>query len=316
MKCKGQAALKGFQGVCALAALALMFGCGQQNESLTEAKSLLKSDKRNRIELAANQLNRALEADLTNRDEAEARYLLGYYGSDLAVEKRAELFSEAARLEPRRYEDSLIHEALRDQAADIRDAVRMALAERYKSRKEPIRRALMDALKGKDNRARADAAWVLGYLAAQDSSLKDGLKQALTHKRMETRLNAVAAIEELAQHKPEAARSFIPELVEKIDGKPKRVWWKVWDREGEREAPETRALSVRALGTMGAVDELLGVLRNKGSSLRSDALQALIAAGESETSIDALLDLLQEDSDGADGWNSSRRNGRTLTQVR
>lgn len=314
MKRKNQAALKGFRGVCALAALALVLGCGQQNESLTEAKSLLKSDKRNRIELAANQLNQALEAELASRDEAETRYLLGYYGIDLSVEKRAELFSEAARLEPRRYEDSLIHEALRDQTADIREAVRLALAERYESRKEPIRRALMDALKGKDNRGRADAAWVLGYLAAEDSALKEGVQQALTHKRMETRLNAVAAIEELARHNPEAARSFIPELLEKIDGKPKRVWWKVWDREGEREAPETRALSVRALGTMGAVDKLLGVLRNKGSSLRSDALQALIAAGESDISINALLELLQED--GAGGWNSSRRNGRTLTQVR
>lgn len=314
MKRKNQAALKGFRGVCALAALALVLGCGQQNESLTEAKSLLKSDKRNRIELAANQLNQALEADLASRDEAETRYLLGYYGVNLSVEKRAELFSEAARLEPKRYEDSLIHEALRDQTADIREAVRLALAERYQSRKEPIRRALMDALKGKDNRGRADAAWVLGYLAAQDNALKEGVQQALTHKRMETRLNAVAAIEELARHDPEAARSFIPELLEKIDGKPKRVWWKVWDREGEREAPETRALSVRALGTMGAVDKLLGVLRNKGSSLRSDALQALIAAGESDISINALLELLQEDEAG--GWNSSRRNGRTLTQVR
>ena len=38
----------------------------------------------------------------------------------------------------------------------------------------------MDALKGKDNRGRADAAWVLGYLAAQDAALKEGVQQALT----------------------------------------------------------------------------------------------------------------------------------------
>ena len=291
-------------------------GCGQQHESLTEAKALLKSDKRNRIELAVRELNRALEAELTPRDEAEARYLLGYYDPDLSAEERTALFSEAARLEPRRYEEALIHEALRDRGEEIREAVREALALRYPERKEPIRRELLDALKSSDNRSRADAAWVLGYLAAQDTALHADLNDALSHKRMETRLNAVAAVAEMARRNPETAKRFVPSLLEKIEAKPKPVWWKFWNPEGERETPETRAMCVRALGEIGAVDELLAILRNKGSSLRSNALQAVAEAGGGETAVDALLEILKEDADQTDAWTSTRRAGRAVTQIR
>lgn len=295
--------------------LAALGGCGAQNEFLAEAKDLLKSDKRTRVELAVRQLTQAVETPMSAREEAETHYLLGYYRSG-TVEERAAHFTKALASEPKRYEEALIHEALRDNVPDVREAVRIALARQYKASPGRIRKELTDALEGKDNRSRHDAAWVIGHLAAEDAALATLIEDALDHKRMETRLNAILAVDELARRDAQKARRYIPQLLEKIEAAPKPTWKKLWMGEGERENPEVRALAVTTLGTIGATDEILKVLQNKGSSLRSNAMKALIAAGAGQTAVDVLLGLLEEPTAEDLRWTSRASSGRRAVQLR
>jgi hypothetical protein len=299
----------------------LAAGCGQQNEYLSEGKDILKSDKRRRVQLAVVQLRLAIEHEndppATPTDErAEARYLLAYYDEDLSVEEKAELFGDAVSIAPDKFEDRLIEEALRDKYRPIREAVRLALAGRYATHPERIRRNLVDALHGKENRSRNDAAWVLGYLAAEDMLLRDGLIEALADRRRQTRLSAVIAIDELARHDQSAARAAIPALWAKVAERPSSSSWKFWSAQGDREHPEVRILAVAALGTIGATEQLLTIVANKGSSLRADAMEALIASGEGGGGVSVLLGLLEMESDGSNLWTSTQSRGRTIVQVR
>ncbi|MAF09724.1 hypothetical protein CMK11_04670 [Candidatus Poribacteria bacterium] len=298
--------------ICALAAIG---GCGAQNEFLAEAKDLLKSDKRTRVELAVRQLTQAAETQMTAREEAETRYLLGYYQSG-TVEERAAHFTAALDREPKRYEEALIHEALRDNVPDVREAVRMALAKQYRNAPGRIRKELTDALEGKDNRSRHDAAWVIGHLAAEDDVLANLIGDSLDHKRMATRLNAILAVDELARRDATKAQRYVPQLLEKIESAPKPTWKKLWLGEGEREDPEVRALAVTTLGTIGATDEILKVLQNKGSSLRSNAMKALIASGAGESAVDVLLGLLEEPTAEELQWTSRASAGRRAVHLR
>ncbi|MBT5531851.1 hypothetical protein HOK31_02255 [Candidatus Poribacteria bacterium] len=298
--------------VCGLAAVA---GCGAQNEFLAEAKDLLKSDKRTRVELAVRQLKQAVETPMTEREEAETHYLLGYYES-ASVEERADHFTMALAREPKRYEEALIHEALRHNVPDVREAVRVALVKQYKSAPGRIRKELTDALEGKDNRSRHDAAWVIGYLAAEDGALANLIGDSLDHKRMATRLNAILAVDELARRDATKARRYVPQLLAKIESAPKPTWKKLWLGEGEREDPEVRALAVTTLGTIGATDEILKVLQNKGSSLRSNAMKALIASGAGESAVDVLLGLLVEPTAEELQWTSRASAGRRAVHLR
>ncbi len=304
----------------AIAVAIVVVGCGQQNEYLAEGKDLLKSDKRRRVELAVEQFRLAM-ADESGavptpvKERAEARYLLAYYDEDLTEDGRADLFLRSMEIAPDEFEDRVIHEALRDRYDPIREAVRLALARRYATEPDRVRKELLDGLTGKDNRGRNDAAWVLGYLAADDSSLRRELIDAMGHRRRETRLNAVIAIEELAARDPSAAEEAIPALLDKIQDRPKRVWWKVWRPGGVREAPEVRVLAVSALGSIGATDRLLEVLSNKGSSLRSNAMEALIESGASDRAVDVLLQLLETERADAKRWTSAQSLGRRIIEV-
>ncbi len=305
-------ALLAFALVSALAALG---GCGAQNEFLAEAKDLLKSDKRTRVELAVRQLTQAAETTMTPREDAETHYLLGYYQAGTA-EERAAHFTQAVTLEPKRYEEALIHEALRDNVPEVREAVRVAIAKQYRSAPGRIRKELKDALEGKDNRSRHDAAWIIGYLAATDEALAGVISNALDDKRMETRLNAILAVDELARQDAQKARRYVPQLLAKIEAAPKPTWKTLWMGDGEREDPEVRALAVTALGTIGATDEILKVLQNKGSSLRSNAMKALIASGAGETAVDVLLGLLEEPTADELQWASRASSGRRAVLLR
>jgi HEAT repeat protein len=305
-------------GVVAIAVLTvgIVDGCGVQNEYLAEGKDSLKSEKRNRITAAVEQFRVALKSSLSPKEEAETRYLLAYYDESLPLNDRVEHFVKACQLEPRKYEETLLYETLRDRDETVRNAVRLALAARFKENPARIRRELVKALNGKDNRDRYDAAWVVGYLAATDDALLDAIERALDHRRMETRLNAVIAVQELAQQNPQRAQQTIPALRNKIEAIPRRHWWKFWDREGERESPEVRQLAVAALGSMGAKDELLKVLSNKGSSLRTNAMDALIRAGGGEGSVDVLLGLLSDDTGDAIPWQTPRSVGHRTVRLK
>jgi tetratricopeptide (TPR) repeat protein len=299
--------------------LLLVAGCGAQNPYLGEGKDLLKSDKRRRVELAVEQFRLALtetsSPPLTSREEAETHYLLGYY-DDISVEERAEHFVRAAGLHARKYEDALIYEALRDRDESVRAAVRMALVRRYQDNRTRIRKELLKALHGKDNRNRYDAAWVLGSLAARDDALVNEIIRALDHRQMQTRLSAVIALEELARHDRQRALQAREVLLQKVEGRPRRTWWRFWSAEGEREHPEVRTLAVAVLGKVGATEELLGILSNKGSSLRANAMQALIESGGSESAVPVLLGLLREGSADAAPWTTTHSEGRRMVRLR
>ena len=305
-------------GVVGIAVLivGIVGGCGVQNEYLAEGKDSLKSDKRNRIPVAVEQFHMALKSSLSAKEEAETRYLVGYYDESLPLDERVEHFVKACQLEPRKYEETLLYETLRDRDETVRNAVRLALVARFKESPGRIRRELVKALTGKDNRDRYDAAWVMGYLAATDDALLDEVERALGHRRMETRLNSVIAVQELAKENPQRAQKTIPSLRNKIEAIPRLRWWKFWDREGERESPEVRQLAVAALGTMGAKDELLKILSNKGSSLRTNAMDALIRSGVGEQSVDVLLGLMSEDAGEAIPWQTPRSVGHRIVRLK
>ena len=66
-------------------------------------------------------------------------------------------------------------------------------------------------------------------------------------------------------------------------------------RERDREDPEIRGLAVEALGKIGgtAVEKLVEIVENKGSSMRVDAIQALEQLGD-ERAVKPLLEVLSE----------------------
>ena len=66
-------------------------------------------------------------------------------------------------------------------------------------------------------------------------------------------------------------------------------------RKKDRGSSEVRRLAVEALGKIGdrAVEELVRIIQNKGSSMRVDAIQALEKLGD-ERGIPPLLNVLSE----------------------
>ena len=303
-----------------VASIVLVSGCTQQNEYLAEGKDLLKSNRRRRVDLAVEQFRLAMDHESVGTEtppseRAEARYLLAYYDKDLDTSGRAALFLESMNLAPDKFEDRMIEEALRDRYDPIREAVRLAIADRYASHPNRIRKTLLESLTGSDNRGRNDAAWVLGYLAADDASLRGELIKAMDDSRLETRLSALIAIEELAMRDSDAAQQAIPALLDKVKDRPKHVWWKFWDSGERRENPEVRVLAVSALGSVGATEHLLEILSNKGSSLRSNAMETLIESGASESSVDVLLRLLEKEPEGSHPWESAQSMGRRIIEL-
>jgi HEAT repeat protein len=106
--------------------------------------------------------------------------------------------------------------------------------------------------------------------------------ELLDHKRKETRLNVVKSLGEIGNE------IAIEKLVKTINSGSEK-------RKTRREGPEVRRLAVEALVKIGgqAVEELVKIIQNKGSSMRVDAIQALEKLGD-ERAIAPLLNVLNE----------------------
>ena len=279
----------------AFALVLFVVGCGTQNENLAKGKELIKSDKRRKEERAVREFKLALQQPI---DNAEARYLLGFYDSQefyepntpewegASIAERGNQMFLAYKEKPRKYLERLIFETLRDDDLDIQNAALDALTRVYKQgdRKRLISQ-LEKAIKSGDNRDRHRAHWVFGQLGKDDPApIVPILVGLLGHRRTETRLNAVKALGEVG------SEDAIPALAALIESGSAR-----WKR--DREDPEVRQLAVEALGKIGgaAVPELVKIVENKGSSLRVDAIRALATLGDEKVVV-PLLDALEEQS--------------------
>ena len=269
--------------------------CGTQNENLSKGKELIKSDKRRKEERAVREFKLAVRQQ---PDIAEAHYLLGFYDSQefyepgtpawekASIAERGNHMFRAYQAEQRKYLEMLIFETLRDDEPDVQNAALVALQQVYrKGDRGRLLSQLEKAMKSKDNRDRHDAHWVLGHLGKEDpGTLVPLLVKLLDHGRMETRLNAVKALGEVG------SEQAIPALAALVESGSAR-----WKR--DREEPEVRQLAVEALGKIGgaAVQELVKIVQNKGSSLRVDAIRALSTLGD-EKAVGPLLDALKAQS--------------------
>ncbi len=269
--------------------------CGTQNENLSKGKELLKSDKRRKEERAVREFKLAVQQQPAI---AEAHYLLGFYDSQEFYESGTSAWEKASiaargnhmfrayQAEQRKYLEMLIFETLRDDDLDVQNAALVALQQVYrKGDRNRLLSQLEKAMKSNDNRDRHDAHWVLGHLGKEDpGTLVPILVKLLDHGRMETRLNAVKALGEVG------SEQAIPALAALIESGSAR-----WAR--DREEPEVRQLAVAALGKIGgaAVPELVKIVKNKGSSLRVDAIRALSTLGD-EKAVVPLLDALKAQS--------------------
>jgi HEAT repeat protein len=279
--------------VVVIGVLVMLAGCGSQNEYLSKGKELIKSDKRRKEERAVEQFKLAIEQE---PDNAEARYLLGYYDSEAfypegdprkaaaSIEERGQHMFLAYQHDKGKYLEILVFETLRDRSIDAQNAALDALKRIYKQGdRKKLLDALKKAVKSKDNRDRHDAHWVLAALGKEDpDTITPILIDLLDHRRKETRLNAVKALGAIGDERA------IPVLVELINSGSAK-------REKDRENPEVRALAVEALGQIGgaAVGELVKIVENKGSSMRVDAIQALEKLGD-ERAVRPLLEVLSE----------------------
>lgn len=279
----------------ALGLAVFIAACGTQNENLSKGKELLKSDKRRKEERAVREFKLAVQQQ---PDIAEAHYLLGFYDSQefyesgtsawekASITERGNHMFRAYQAEQRKYLEMLIFETLRDDDLDVQNAALVALQQVYrKGDRDRLLSQLEKAMKSNDNRDRHDAHWVLGHLGKEDpGTLVPILVKLLDHGRMETRLNAVKALGEVG------SEQAIPALAALIESGSAR-----WAR--DREEPEVRQLAVAALGKIGgaAVPELVKIVKNKGSSLRVDAIRALSTLGD-EKAVGPLLDALKAQS--------------------
>jgi HEAT repeat protein len=281
--------------IISICAAAFLIACGDHNENLSKGKELIKSDKRRKEERAVREFRLALKQEPSN---AEANYLLGFYDSETfytdddpakkeaSIEGRGQHIFKAYQQEKRKYREILVFETLRDDSIDVQQSALDALKRIYKqgeSDRRSLLKSLQKAIKSKDNRDRHDAHWVLAELGKDDPNrIVPILIDLLDHKRRETRLNVVKALGEIGSEKA------IAELVKIIDSGSEK-----WKR--DREDPEVRQLAVEALGKIGgnAVDELVKLAENKGSSLRVDAIQALAKLGD-ESAVQPLLEVLSE----------------------
>jgi HEAT repeat protein len=272
---------------------AFLIGCGSQNAYLSKGKELIKSDKRRKEERAAQQFKLAIQHE---QDNAEAHYLLGYYDSDrfyaigtperaqASIEERGKHMFQAYQNDKRKYLEILVFETLRDREADVQNAALNALKRIYQQAdRKKLLNALKKAIKSKDNRDRHDAQWVLAALGRDHpGTIVPILVDLLKDKRRETRLNAVKALGAIGN---ESAISVLVEVVNSGSAK--------WEK--DREDPEIRGLAVEALGKIGgtAVEQLVEIVENKGSSMRVDAMQALEQLGD-ERAVKPLLEVLNE----------------------
>ncbi len=273
--------------------VAFLIGCGSQNAYLSKGKELIKSDKRRKEERAAQQFKLAIQHE---QDNAEAHYLLGYYDSDrfyavgtperaqASIEERGKHMFQAYQNDKRKYLEILVFETLRDREVDVQNAALNALKRIYQQAdRKKLLNALKKAIKSKDNRDRHDAQWVLAALGRDHpGTIVPILVDLLKDKRRETRLNAVKALGAIGN---ESAISVLVEVVNSGSAK--------WEK--DREDPEIRGLAVEALGKIGgtAVEQLVEIVENKGSSMRVDAMQALEQLGD-ERAVKPLLEVLNE----------------------
>ena len=273
--------------------VAFLIGCGSQNAYLSKGKELIKSDKRRKEERAAQQFKLAIQHE---QDNAEAHYLLGYYDSDrfyavgtperaqASIEERGKHMFQAYQNDKRKYLEILVFETLRDREVDVQNAALNALKRIYQQAdRKKLLNALKKAIKSKDNRDRHDAQWVLAALGRDHpGTIVPILVDLLKDKRRETRLNAVKALGTIGN---ESAISVLVEVVNSGSAK--------WEK--DREDPEIRGLAVEALGKIGgtAVEQLVEIVENKGSSMRVDAMQALEQLGD-ERAVKPLLEVLNE----------------------
>jgi len=176
-----------------LVAVALVIGCGTQNEYLSKGKEWVKSDERGRIAKAVAQFELAIE---TEPDNAEAHYLLGYYDENATIERRAEQMVLAYKHDKRKYLKILIEEALRDRDENVRKSAAKALQDIHKDKEmASMIKPLVKTLKSKDSRDRDDAALVLSKLDNHKEVVERLMeKDILKHRRMGTRFDAVRAL--------------------------------------------------------------------------------------------------------------------------
>lgn len=264
-----------------LAALALISGCGERNEHLAKGKEILKSGKRRKEERAVAEFKLAIQQE---PDNAEAHYLLGYYDESAPVEERGEHMYLAYKYDRKKYLDMLIYETLRSNDQEIIEAALYALKKAYRTGgREEVLKELLKAIKSKDSRDRYDAGLALAHIGKEDpDTVVPELLKLLDHKRMGTKLNAVIALGEIGDERA------VDPLYEKI----------ILMREGEEEEnPEVRRLAVEALGKIGtkkAIERLVEIVQNKGSSLRVDAIEVLAKVGGREV-VPILTQILSEE---------------------
>ena len=284
--------------IAAIGIAAFLIGCGSQNEHLSKGKELIKSDKRRKEERAVEQFKLAIQQESNN---AEAHYLLGYYDSEMfyadddseagdlarenaSIEERGKHMFLAYQNDKRKYLEILVFETLRNRLLDVQNAALDALKRIYQQGdRQKLLKALKKAVESKDNRDRHDAQWVLAALGREDAgTIVPMLVDLLDYKRKETRLNVVKALGDVGHE------SAIPVLVEVVNSGSEK-------RKKDREDPEVRQLAVEALGKIGgsAVQELVKIVQNKGSSLRVDAIQTLESLGD-EQAVQPLLEVLSE----------------------
>ena len=284
--------------VAALGIVIFLMGCGSHNEHLSKGKELIKSEKRRKEERAVKAFQLAIQQEPTN---AEAHYLLGYYNSQAfydsgsesqdweaaSVEERGLHLFKAYQENKRKYREILVFETLRDNDMERQLATLDALKRIYQQGgvdRQKLLDALEKAIKSKDNRDRHDAHWVLAEIGKMDAdTIVPRLLSLLNRKRrMGTRLNAVKALGEIGSEKA------IDDLVDIVKSGSNK-------REKDRAEPEVRRLAVEALGKIGgrAVEKLVEIAENKGSSLRVDAIQALAKLGD-EQAVRPLLEVLGE----------------------
>lgn len=291
--------------IVTIALTIVLIGCGSQNEHLAKGKELIKSDKRRKEERAAQQFKLAIQQEPNN---AEAHYLLGYHDSEefwpegssdrkaASIEGRGKHMFLAYQDDKRKYLQILVFETLRTQFSDVPEVALAALKLVYKQGdRKKLLKHLKKALKSKDNRDRHDAQWVLAALGKEDPDtivpilvniLKDKKRgtrlEANRYERLRTgrRINAVKALGEIGSEKA------IPVLVQIINSGSAK-------RKKDRESPEVRRLAVEALGKIGAVEELVKLVKNKGTAMRVDAIEALEKLGD-ERAVNPLLNVLGE----------------------
>lgn len=270
--------------VC-LFSIIFISSCGTQNEHLSKGKELIKSEKRRKEERAVAEFKKAIEIE---PDNAEAHYLLGYYDEEADIEERGLHMYKAYQNDKKEYLEILVLETLRQNDTELRESALNALTRIYKSGGKDRRRLmseLYDAIESDDNRDRHDAQWVLAHLGRtqKDSEIVNRLIKLLEHDKMETRLEAIVALGQIGD---ERAVEPLLEIVNSGSA----------EDPDDREPPEIRRLAVEALGKIGgkAVSNLVQVVRNKGSSMRVDAIQALARLGDNRA-VEPLIEVLGEE---------------------